>query len=130
MPSHPNQELAHELWQAVSSADVEAIVRLSTEDLTWHSSGTDPRPQTVRGRDEVLAHLARIGEVAERWDSELEDVLVGDLFTALLYRVVGVRGERKLETGYLLLLRIEAGRLAEAWSIARDQHAVDAFWQD
>lgn len=128
VPSHPHEQLARALWDAVSSGDVAALERLSTDDLVWHASGRGPRSGTLRGRDAVFDYLARIGEDTERFDSELEDVLVGDLLTALLYRVIGVRGDRKLDTGFILILRIEVDRLAEAWAVPRDQHAVDEFW--
>lgn len=130
MPSHLHEKLARDLWQAVSSADVEAFERLSTDDLTWHASGRGPRSGTFCGRDAVLDYLAAIGEDAERFDSELEDVLVGDLFTAILYRVTGVRGEHRLATGFVLIMRFEQGRLAEAWAVPRDQLAVDEFWAE
>jgi ketosteroid isomerase-like protein len=130
VPSHPHESLARSLWDAVSNADVEVLERLSTDDLTWHASGRGPRSGVVSGRDAVLDYLARIGEDTEVFDSELEDVLVGDLYTAILYRVSGVRGERKLETGFVLILRIEGDRLAEAWAVPRDQHAVDEFWAE
>ena len=128
MPSHPHEQLARSLWHAVSSADLAALERLCTDDLTWHASGRGPRSGTIRGREAVLDYLARIGEDSERFDSALEDVLIGDLYTALLYRVTGERGDRKLDTGFVLVLRIEADRLAEAWAVPRDQHAVDEFW--
>lgn len=128
MPSHPNEELARALWHAVSAGDVASLQRLSTDDLTWHASGRGPRSGILRGREAVLDYLGRIGEDTDRFDSELEDVLVGDLYTAVLYRVTGVRGDRKLDTSFVLLLRIEVGQLAEAWAIPRDQHAIDEFW--
>lgn len=130
MPSHLHAKLARDLWQAVSSADLEALERLSTDDLTWHASGRGRRSGSFRGRDAVLDYLARIGEDTERFDSELEDVLVGDLHTAILYRVSGVRGEHRLETGFVLILRFELGRVAEAWAVPRDQLAVDEFWAE
>ena len=130
VPSHPHEQLARALWDAVSSGDVEALERLSTDDLTWHASGRGPRSGTLRGRDAVLDYLGRLGEDAERFDMDLEDVLVGDLVTAVLYRVIGVRGDRKLDTGFVLILRIEVDRLAEAWAVPRDQHAVDEFWSE
>jgi ketosteroid isomerase-like protein len=123
-------ELAERLWEAVSTADVETLERLCTDDLTWHAAGRGPRSGTFRGRDAVLDYLARIGEDADQFASELEDVLVGEAHTALLYRVTGARGEHKLDTGYVLILRSENGRLAEAWSVPRDQHAVDGFWAE
>jgi len=130
MPSHPHEQLARDLWHAVSTADVATLERLSNEDLVWHASGRGTRAGRLHGRDAVLDYLARIGEDTDRFDSELEDVLVGDLYTAVLYRVTGARGERKLDTGFVLLLRMEAGQLAEAWAIPRDQHAIDDFWSE
>ncbi len=50
--------------------------------------------------------------------------------TAVLYHVIGVRGDRRLDTGFVLILRIEVDRLAEAWAVPRDQHAVDEFWSE
>jgi ketosteroid isomerase-like protein len=130
VPDHPHAKLARDLWRAVSSADVPAVERLSTDDLTWHASGRGPRSGTIRGREAVLDYLARIGEDADRFDSQLEDVLVGDLFTAVMYRVTARRGDRKLDTGFVGILRIEADQLAEIWSVPRDQLAVDAFWAE
>jgi ketosteroid isomerase-like protein len=128
VPSHPHEQLARALWKAVSAADLDEVERLTTDDFTWHASGRGPRSGTISGRDAVLDYLARIGEDAERFDSGLEDVLVGDLYTALVYRVTGVRGAHKLDTDFVLLLRFELDRLAEAWAVPRDQHAVDEFW--
>jgi ketosteroid isomerase-like protein len=123
-----NERIARELWNAVSQADVDRIERLSADGLVWHSTGRGPRAGTYRGREAVLDHLAQIGEHADRFDSELEDILVGARYTALIYRVRAARLDRKLDTSWVLLLEIHAGRLLEAWSIPRDQHAVDEFW--
>jgi ketosteroid isomerase-like protein len=76
----------------------------------------------------VLAYLAGIGEDVLRFDLSLEDVLVGDQNAAILLRAVGRRGGRVLYATYVVLLRFESGRIAEVWSMAQDQHAVDAFW--
>ncbi|MGH0031209.1 MAG: nuclear transport factor 2 family protein [Myxococcota bacterium] len=130
MPSHPHEELARALWKAVSTADLETLARLTTDDITWHASGRGPKSGDYQGREVVLDYLASLGEDSDEFVTELSDVLVGDLHTALLYRVTGRRGERRLETGYVLLLRMELDRLAEAWSVARDQYAVDAFWAE
>ena len=36
--------------------------------------------------------------------------------------------ERVLDAVYLVRLRFDAGRIAEVWSVALDQPAVDTFW--
>jgi hypothetical protein len=75
-----------------------------------------------------LAYLASIGEDVDRLDLTLEDILVGGEYVSVLFRVSGLREGRRLETGFVLLFRIESSRLAEVWSVPRDQYAVDEFW--
>jgi ketosteroid isomerase-like protein len=123
-----DERIARDLWDAVSKGDVERVERLCSPDLVWHTSGRGPRAGTVRGREQVLDHLGRIGEDADQFESTLEDVMVGPRYAALVYHVTGLRGDQRLESDWVLLLRISEGRLAEAWSIPRDQYAVDEFW--
>ncbi len=130
MPVHPHELVAQELWRAVSTADVEALGRVFTEDLEWHASGRGSKAGTFRGPEAVLDYLAGIGEDAERFDSELVDILVGRVHTALVTRVSGERGGKKLESGFVLLLRIEGDRIAEVWAIPRDQLSIDEFWAE
>lgn len=125
---HPHALLAKTVWQAVSEGDVETLSEICTEDIAWHASGRGSRAGSYRGQEAVLAYLASIGEDAERFDLTLEDILVGSERVSVLFRVSGLRKGRRLETGYVLLFRIEGSRLAEVWSVARDQYAVDEFW--
>lgn len=121
-------ELARAAWQAVSDADVDGIRRLVADDVVWHASGRGLRSGDFRGRDAILEYLAGIGDDADEFESELDDVLVGAHRTAILFRVSGRREGRLLEAGFVLLMRFEDNRIAEIWSVARDQHAVDEFW--
>jgi ketosteroid isomerase-like protein len=125
---HPHARLAKLVWEAVSVGDVDALAEVCSADLAWHASGRSPRSGSYRGQAAVFAYLASIGEDAERLDSTLEDILVGDDRVSVLFRVSGLRKGRRLETGYILLFRIENSRLAEVWSVPRDQYAVDEFW--
>jgi ketosteroid isomerase-like protein len=120
--------LAGRAWQAVSSGDVAALEALCTEQIVWHASGRGSHAGDHHGREGVLAYLAGVGEDVLRFDAELQDVLVGDTTTAILLRASGRRDARALDTSYVVLLRFEADRIAEVWSIPQDQHAVDAFW--
>jgi len=121
-------DLARAAWQAVSEADVDALRRLIADDVVWHASGRGARAGAFRGRDAILDYLAGIGDDADEFESELEDVLVGEDRTAILFRVSGQREGRLLEAGFVLLMRFEDNRIAELWSVARDQYAVDEFW--
>lgn len=121
-------DLARAAWQAVSESDVDSLRRLVADDVVWHASGRGPRSGSYRGREAILEYLAGIGEDADEFDLELDDVLVGEERTAILFRVSGQRGARLLEAGFVLLIRFEDNRIAELWSVARDQYAVEEFW--
>lgn len=125
---HPHAKLARGAWEAAARGDRETLARLCSPELVWHASGRGPRSGAYRGIDAVLDYLAAIGEAAERFDSTFEDVLVGDELVAVLFEVTGRRRERRLATGFILLFRVEDGRIAEVWAVPRDQHAVDEFW--
>ncbi len=121
-------DLARAAWRAVSEADVDALRRLVADDVVWHASGRGTRAGDFHGRDAILDYLAGIGDDADEFESELDDVLVGEERTAILFRVSGKRGARLLEAGFVLLMRFEDNQIAEIWSVARDQYAVDEFW--
>jgi len=126
---HPHAKLARTAWEAVSASDVDTLREVCSEQLIWHASGRGSRSGDYRGREPVLNYLAAIGDAAERFDSRLDHVLVNDNLVAVLFHVTGRRRGRILDTDFILLFRIDAGRIAEVWAVPRDQHAVDEFWR-
>jgi ketosteroid isomerase-like protein len=128
IPDHPHARLARTVWEAVSDGDAETLSEVCTEDVTWHATGRGVRSGTYHGQAAVFAYLASIGEDAERFDSTLEDILVGGDRVSVLFHVSGLRKGRRLEMGFILIFRIEGARLAEVWSVPRDQYTVDEFW--
>jgi hypothetical protein len=125
---HPHAALAKLAWEAVSVGDAEALAEVCAEDLVWNAAGRGKRSGVYRGQEAVFGFLAAIGDLAERFDSTLEDILVGSKYVSVLFRVSGRRGDRKLDTDYILIFRIEESRIAEIWAVPRDQYAVDEFW--
>jgi ketosteroid isomerase-like protein len=125
---HPLAKLARTAWEAAAHGDRETLARVCAPEVAWHASGRGARAGVYRGIDAVLEYLASIGDAAERFDSSFEDVLVGDGMAAVLFRVLGERRGRRLDTGFILLFRVDEGRIAEVWAVPRDQHAVDEFW--
>ena len=126
---HPNAKLARSAWEAVSASDLETLSQVCAEGLVWHASGRGSRSGDYRGRTAVLDYLAAIGDAAERFDSRLDHVLVNDNLVAVLFHVTGTRRSRVLDTDFILLFRVDAGRIEEIWAVPRDQHAVDEFWR-
>jgi ketosteroid isomerase-like protein len=128
MIDHPHAKLARTAWEAAAHGDSETLARCCSEDMVWHASGRGLRSGLYRGLAETLDYLSAIGGAADDFQSSFEDVLVGEDLVAVLFRVTGRRRERVLDTEFILLFRVAAGRIVEVWAIPRDQHAVDEFW--
>lgn len=128
MIDHPHAKLARTAWEAAAHGDSETLARCCSEDLVWHASGRGPRSGVYRGLAETMDYLAAIGGAADDFQSSFEDVMIGEERVAVLFHVTGRRRGRVLDTDFLLLFRVDAGRIAEAWAVPRDQHAVDEFW--
>ena len=71
------ESLARAAWDAVSAGDVNAIHALVSEDVVWHASGRGSRAGDYHGPAGILDYLAGIGESAEDFDVDLDDILIG-----------------------------------------------------
>jgi len=128
MIDHPHAKLARTVWEAAAHGDSETLARCCAEDMVWHASGRGLRSGAYRGLAETLDYLSAIGGAAEDFQSRFEDVLIGEDRVAVLFHVSGRRNGRVLDTDFILLFRVSAGKIAEVWAVPRDQHAVDEFW--
>lgn len=121
-------EIARQAWEAVSTADVDSLARVSTAAVVWHASGRGVRAGDHRGRRAVIDYLASLGDDVDTLSLDLVDVLTGDLRTALIVRLQGARHGKELDAQFVVLLRLENRKIAEVWSMPNDQHLVDEFW--
>jgi len=130
MSDHPNARLAMAAWNAVADGDVERLGTLVAADLVWHVTGDSPWKGTHLGIDAATEYLAAAGESGRAYRTRLDDVLVSDDYASLICQVSSKRAEHVLEVGYMLLLRIADGRIAEVWTLALDPDEVTRFWAE
>jgi ketosteroid isomerase-like protein len=121
-------QIALDVWQAAARGDRDTLERLCAPGLVWEASGRGRWAGDKKGLDEVFGYLAAIGEDSDEFFSELQDVLVSDSRAAVLFHVSGNREGKVLDTDFILLFDIQAGRIERIRSIPRDQLAVDEFW--
>jgi len=121
-------EVALRAWEAAARGDREGLAAVCAPDLVWHASGRGRWSGARHGLDEVFEYLGALGEAADEFSSRVEDVLVSERRAAVLFHVTGRRGERRLDTDFLLLFEIEGRKIRGIRSIPGDQLAVDEFW--
>ena len=127
---HPNVATVRSLFAAFRSGDLAAIIDAVPADLVWHFPGR--RGGLVgshRGRDAVLAFLARVMELTGgTFGLEIEDVVGGDRFVVALFRGHGQRGGKTLDNPTCLKVRFENGKPCEIHEFVWDLFEVDEFW--
>ena len=82
-----------------------------------------------RGRDAVLAFLARVMELTGgTFGLELEDVVGDERYVVALFRGHGKRGGKTLDNPTCLRVRFENGKPREIHEFVWDLFDVDEFW--
>jgi len=127
---HPHATLVHTMFDAFARHDLAAILAVVPEDVVWHFPGRRGRLAGVhRGRDAVLAFLARVEELTGgSFHLDLLDVTASDAHAVALFRGHGTRAGRTLDNPTALVIRIAAGRIVEVREFVWDLHHVDEFW--
>jgi ketosteroid isomerase-like protein len=125
---HPNAMMIRQSWQAVSESDVDTLMALWSPDIVWHVGGASPWQGDHVGPESVLEYLAQIGEAGDSYDSTLKSVMADDDYAAVVCGVTAKRGEKLLESDYMLLGRFVKRQLVEVWSLPLDSRRSDAFW--
>jgi ketosteroid isomerase-like protein len=112
-----------EAWMA---ADLEQVLGSYHEDFVLHYMGESPLAGTHEGRDAALAILGQASFRTSRKLIEVEDVLVGDDFGALI--AIEDLGDPPRRVRRLLLYRVIDGKLGECWLFDEDQRFIDWLW--
>ncbi len=118
---HPNAELVERYHAAQSEfyggGEVEPLVELLAEDVTWHVPGETPISGDYAGRQEVLRYFSERREHAGgRFRIRVRDVLASDDHAAALADGSVRRAGKTLEWDTIGLYRIADGRIAERWA--------------
>lgn len=103
--------------------------KIFSPHTVWHATarGT-PWYGNHEGPDAILDFLARIGESVDRFDVDLDDLLVSEDRFAYIMHIHAERGGRSLDVVYQLTARVEGGHVAEIWTAPLDPGRLQAFW--
>jgi ketosteroid isomerase-like protein len=129
MGTHPNEQIAHDLWEAIATGDAHALGQVLDEKCTWRMPGRSPLAGLHEGLASVTAFMARVGELSDELTAELQDVYVSDHGAVLRYSIEARRGSSTLDTEHLFCARIEDGVVTEAFFAPLDQERYDRFWR-
>ena len=100
------------------AGDLEEVLGAYHDDIVLHYMGESPLAGTHSGKEAVFGVLGQASFRASRKLIEVEDVLVGENFGALL--AIEDLGEPPRRVRRVLLYRVEDSRLRECWLYDED----------
>jgi uncharacterized protein len=130
---NPNIALVQRFFAAYAEHDHEAMrSEILAPDVTWSIPGRHPLAGIKRGADEILAYVAEL----PRASFQAEPIVIaaeGD-HVVDVHRGWAAYEEASLDMHWVLVYRIEHGRIKQVENVAADQYAADAFfgrvWSD
>jgi len=131
MIEHPNSLLIHHCLQAAHVGDRETLRALWAPDIVWQIKGASPWQGEIKGADNVLEHLARIGDFGiDGLHTEVEDVMVSNQRASMICHTSAKLGDRVLEADFLVIAEIICRRIQTITSIPIDPDRMAEFRLD
>ncbi len=113
-----------EAWKA---NDLDAVFGLYHDDFVLHYFGENPLAGEHVGKDAAIRVLVEATRRSGRQLDEIEDVLGGRRFAAIIAReLLGSTEPRVVRRVFVYTVR--DGQLAECWLYDEDQRFVDTLW--
>ena len=129
MVEHPNATVVRRLYDAFRTKDAEALAQLIAEDAVWHVPGSTRISGDHRGHAAIFAYFQTLARMTGgTFHAEFVDVLASEDYAAALATATGKRDARTYDGSYVLLFRVERGRIVDARLHNEDSTAFDALW--
>ena len=130
MAQHPNVELMRKIVDAFMRGDLETIRSHWADDIVYHVPGNNALTGDYKGKDGVLAYLAKLRDLTGGTlrISEVHDVLANDEHGVLLHRITTSRRGKQFTWDQTNIYHLRDGKMQEAWAHPTDQRAVDEFF--
>jgi len=121
-----NREIIAKYYDYYARGDIDGIRSVMAEDVEWHIPGHHPLSGTKKGIDEVVAFFRQLQKAG--FKAEVLILAANDDYVIDCHRGWGSNGDSKVDMNWVLLYRIENGKIKKVQNFAGDQHAADAFF--
>ena len=111
-----NEQAIRDFYEARARRDWAGVGALLADEVGYHEPGDEDHSGDYRGRDEVVALLAKLVAVSEgTFQLEPEAFLNMQQHSAVLVRWWGERQGRRSDGYEIGVYRISDGKIAEVW---------------
>jgi hypothetical protein len=131
MTDHPNLERAHAGYEAFAAGDLAAVSDLLSDDIVWHSGGSNVLTGDYVGKEAVLGFFGLLmQESGGSFRNDVHDMLANDEHGVALVTMSATRGGESFEGRLVHVFHMSGGKMTEFWAIPEDQSGYDEFWMD
>ena len=117
-------------FDALAAKDFATVAGMFADDIVWHQPGGNRFSGTHRGSaavNEMIGGMMTVSEGSFELVLTAAPMANGALVAVPVHFTATRDGAAMAQDG-VDLLRIEGGRIAEAWLFSADPEAEDAFW--
>ncbi len=126
MEEHPNAHLGRRMFEIFAAGDLDAMLDTFTDDVVWHSPGTNRFSGRFDGKDAVIQRLGRMFEAGLSPRFEIHDIVANDEHVvALVHLHIGNPKGERYDQPQVQVMHILDGRISELWSMNQDQAVLD-----
>jgi ketosteroid isomerase-like protein len=131
MTDHPNLKRAHAGYEAFAAGDLAAVGDLLSDDIVWHSGGSNILTGDYVGKEAVLGFFGLLmQESGGSFRNDIHDMLANDEHGVALVTMSATRGGESFEGRVVHVFHMSDGKMTEFWAIPEDQSRYDEFWID
>ena len=123
-----NLALVRTFFACFAAGDLDTLRKeVLAPDVVWHVPGRHPLSGTHRGVDQMLAFFAQLG--SSGFQAEVQFLQADDERVVDVHRGwSGRKDGSDIDLDWVLVYRIENGRITEARNFVSDQAAADTFF--
>jgi uncharacterized protein len=131
MTDHPNLERARAGYEAFAAGDLAAVSDLLSDNIVWHSGGSNVLTGDYKGKEAVLGFFGLLmQESGGSFRNEIHDMLANDEHGVALVTMSATRDGKSFEGNLVHIFHMSDGNMTEFWAIPEDQSRYDEFWMD
>jgi ketosteroid isomerase-like protein len=123
-------DVVRRAYDAFATADIDAVMDLCADTITFHIPGASPISGVWAGRERVLEFFSRSAELSEGTLALSPDEVLADGERVVVLTRVHARRKGRSETfTNVHAMRVVDGRITELREYMGDEHREDEFWR-
>lgn len=127
--THPNEDLLRRGYAAFGTGDMDTVMSVLADDISWHVGGSSQIAGDYHGHQEVMGFFGKLFELSGgTFRLEVHDVLANDQHGTVLVTAYAERDGKTIAAREVNIWHLADGQATEFWAFVEDQAELDEFF--